>query len=195
MMPRRYLVLLGVLVLAVGVASAQVNRERTLPGETTTLTTIGTCQPESDLSAVGWDQTPTSGGWGGKPESEFAVVWEPGFADVPDYPGFGGGRFAKCTIAGQTGKTPKKIEMEVLEGLANDDYCVFASVAAGDLLIGCMNETSASEVWVLHSWNLPPNAFASGQDVTITILVTGNAWPSFSTWGQLAVDYIEIKGE
>lgn len=194
-MTRRILVLLGVLVLVVGVASAQSNRERVVPGETTTLTTIGTCQPETDLSAVGWDQTPTSGSWGGRPESDFAVVWEPGFADVPDYPAFSGGRFAACTIAGATGKVPKKIEMEVLEGLANDDYCVFASVGAGDLLIGCKNESSASEVWAIHSWDLPPNAFASGQDLTVTIIATGNAWPSFATWGQLAVDYIEVKGE
>lgn len=102
---------------------------------------------------------------------------------------------ASCIVEGVTGKTPKKIQMLVLEGLANDSYCVFASVAAGDLLVGCKSETSVTEVWVTHSFDLPANAFASGQDVKITFLATGNAWPSFTTWGQLAVDYITVLGE
>jgi hypothetical protein len=36
---------------------------------------------------------------------------------------------------------------------------------------------------------------ASGQDVTVTILATGNAWNGFTTYGQVAVDYITVKGE
>jgi hypothetical protein len=186
--------LLGALVVILmgGLAFAQLgNRDRDLGGRTANLDTIGTCDPESDTTAVGWDTDPTSGSWGGKPESQFAVAWEPGFMDVPA----NDGRFAECTIPGVTGKTPKKITLNVLEGLANDDYCVFASVAAGDLLIGCVNETSLSEVWVDKDFTLPGGAFASGQDVTVKILVTGNAWASFSTWGQLAVDSIEILGD
>lgn len=190
-MVKKTLILVGVILLAVGLASAQVNRDRGLPGETTTLSQIGVCEPETSAYAVGWDTDPTLGSWGGKDESQFAVVWEPGQVDFPTL----SGRMATCIIPGVTGKTPKKVEMLVLEGLANDSYCAFASVAAGDLLIGCKSETSVSEVWVTHSYDLPANAFAPGQDVKITLLAAGNAWPSFSTWGQLAVDYIKILGE
>lgn len=195
---KRYVIGVVLLVVMAGFVYAQwdskvpVNRDRTFVAETTELSVTGTCQPESDGTAVGWDQTPTSGSWGGKNESDFAVVWEPGTPDVPA----NAGRFAECTIAGVTTRTPKKVRMLVLEGLANDDYCVFASVAAGDLLIGCVNETNVgAEAWVNKEFTLPAGAFASGQDVTVKILVTANAWPSFSTWGQLGVDQIEILAE
>ena len=188
---KKTLILLGVALLAVGLASAQVNRDRPVPVATATLVDIGICQPETSIYAAGWDTTPTAGGWGGKPTNQFAVVWEPGQVDFPTL----AGRMATCIIPGATGKTPKKVEMLVLEGLANDSYCVFAAVAAGDLLIGCKSETSVTEVWNVHTYDLPANAFASGQDVKITLMATGNAWPSFTTWGQLAVDYIKVLGE
>lgn len=190
-MLKKTVILIGVALLAVGLASAQFNRDRKVDFETADLTVIGTCQPESSAYALGWDTSPNSGSWGGKDESQFAVVWEPGQVDYPTL----AGRMASCIVEGVTGKTPKKIQMLVLEGLANDSYCVFASVAAGDLLVGCKSETSVTEVWVTHSFDLPANAFASGQDVKITFLATGNAWPSFTTWGQLAVDYITVLGE
>jgi len=188
---KKTLILLGVALLAVGLASAQVNRDRPISVGTADLTEIGTCEPESSAYAFGWDTTPTSGSWGGKPTSQFGVVWEPGQVDFPTL----AGRMATCTIPGSTGKTPKKIQMLVLEGLANDSYCVFAGVAAGDLLVGCKSETSMTEVWVTHTYDLPANGFAPGQDLKVTILATGNAWPSFTTWGQLAIDYIKVLGE
>ena len=188
---KKALVVAAVLVLACGVALAQKNQDRGIGAKTTTLTTIGTCQPESDASAAGWDQNPTSGGWGGKDESLFAVVWEPGTPDVAK----NAGRFAECTIVGVTGVTPSQLEINVLQGLANDDYCVFASGAAGDLLIGCVDETSSTENWVTDVFQLPAGGFGSGQDVTVKILVTGNSWPSFNTWGQLGVDWIMVKGQ
>ena len=188
-------VLLGafIVLLAGSVALAGGrNRDRGLQVTATTLDSIGICHPEDDATVEeGWDLDPWPGGWGGKDEGDFAVVWEPGTMDVPA----NAGRFAECTIEGQTGTTPRKIKMNVLEGLANDDYCVFASIGAGDLLIGCVNETSSGETWVTKEFDLPAGAFSSGQDVTVKILVTANAWPSFSTWGQLGVDWIEVLGD
>lgn len=186
----------AILLLSAGLVLAAGNREREVTAETGNMSVIGICEPEDkdDTVAPGWDKNPTSGSWGGKDESEFAVVWEPGQADVPDTD-FSGGRFAACTIDGESGKTPKKVEMNILTGLANDDFCVFASVAAGDLLVGCFNDTSNTEVWTNVAFEFPTNAFASGQDVTIKILVTGDSWPSFNTWGQLGVDWIQVLGQ
>jgi hypothetical protein len=173
-------------LLVASVAVAQTNRIRDLAAESTTGTLINRCELPGDTSASGWDLTPTLGGWGGLDESQFAVVWEPFFNDTPS------SRMASCVIPGTTGKKATKIIVQALKGLANDDYCVFASVGAGDLLIGCIDETSNTEVWGPDTFNLPVGAFADGQTITVTIQATGNAWPSFATWGQLAVDWIEV---
>jgi len=184
------LLLGAVLVLLVAsVAVAQTNRIRDLNALSTTLAVINTCQPEISGPAAEWDKTPTLGGWGGVDESQFAVVWEPGFNDTP------ASRMASCLIPGATTKVAKEIRIRALEGLANDDYCVFASIGAGDLLIGCKDETSMTEVWNTHVYTLPAGVFAAGQDITVKLLATGNAWPSFSAYGQLAIDYIEVWGE
>lgn len=191
---KKMLIVLAVIVLAVGVTSAQVNRGRLAPVQENVLGTIGNCDlpvPGGSYIIDGWDTSPPGGSWGGQSTSTFAVAWQKGQVDFPTM----AGRFAMCTIPGVFGKTPKKIEIKWLMGLANDSHCIFASVAAGDLLVKCVNETSLSEVWQTDTWDLPAGAFASGQDVTVKILVTGNAWPSFNTYGQLAVDYIKIIGE
>ena len=39
-----------------------------------------------------------------------------------------------------------------------------------------------------------PSVFSAGQTLTIKILVTGNQWSGFNTWGQLAIDKIVVKG-
>jgi hypothetical protein len=186
------LVLIAMVVFLVGgmTFAGGVNRLRGLDARTTSVGVINTCQPEAiaDATAIGWDKTPPNGGWGGKPVAQFAVAWEKGTLDVPTNPG----RMAECTIPGVTGKTPTKVKINYLQGLANDDFCVFASGAGSTFyLVGCVDETNAAgEVWVDVELALPP--MASGQDVTIKILATGNAWSAFSTYGQFAVDWIEI---
>jgi hypothetical protein len=191
---RKYLLVALVVLMVAGLTYAGVsrNRERAADPMETALDTIGTCQPETDGSAMGWDQVPTSGGWGGKNESEFAVAWAPGMQDAPTLPG----RMASCTIGGVSGKTPTKVSINYLQGLANDDFCVFASVGAGNnlILVGCEDEDNNSgEVWATVTFDLMGQG-SSGQDLKIVILATGNAWPSFNTWGQLAVDYIKVEG-
>ena len=103
---------------------------------------------------------------------------------------------AECTIAGVTGKTPTSITINYLQGLANDDFCVFASVGAGNnlILLGCEDEDNNSgEQWANATFTLLGQG-SSGQDLRVVILATGNAWPSFNTWGQLGVDYIKVEG-
>ena len=186
---KRIVLVALVVFLVGGTAFADgVNRFRGLDPRSTSNGEIGTCEPESDTTAIGWDQTPPLGGWGGKDESLFAVVWQNGTMDVPTNPG----RMAQCTIAGVTTKTPGKVKINYLQGIANDDFCVFASgFGTTFYLVGCVDETNtAGETWVDVELNLP--AMASGQDVTIKILATGNAWSAFSSYGQLGVDYIKI---
>jgi hypothetical protein len=151
---------------------------------------IGVCEPETDGSAQGWDQMPAGGIWGGKPTNQFAVVWE---NDSPDKPELFG-REATCTIPGVRGVIPRKIKLNYLEGLANDDFCVFVTRHGVDVRVGCFDEESAIEEWKDLELTLPRTLFAWGQDITVKIFATGNSWSGFDTWGQLAIDSIEIIG-
>jgi hypothetical protein len=183
-----------VVLLAGGVAFAgNVNRERGLnPGETC-ITEIDRCDPETDASSTdGWDKTPPGGSWGGKSTSKFAVAWEEGMLDVPTNPG----RLAQCTIPGATGRTPTKIKINYLAGLANDDFCVLATVAGNNFVfLGCVDEdNNVGEQWRDVEFDLL-GLGSSGQDVTVKIIVTGNQWSGFDTWGQVAIDYIAVWGD
>ena len=187
---KKVLLVLFVLVVVASLAQAgNVNRWRGTEVGATSDTTIGTCEPETDGTAAGWDTMPPGGSWGGQATSTFAVAWQKGAQDIPTNEG----RMAECTISGVTGKTPGKVEIKYLHGLANDDFCVFASISGNELvLVGCENETNTGgESWMpLLTMDLP--LMSAGQDVRIVILATGNAWTAFSTYGQLAVDYIKI---
>ena len=180
------------LMLVTTVAVAQLNRDRVIQVAVTEAAQIGICQPETDMSAIGWNKNPASGYWGGAPVGSFAVAWENNGSDTV---ALAGGRLAECKINGVNGKVPTQIRIRHLEGQAVDNFCVFASIGAGDLLVGCINETNLGEYWRLSTITLPLNVFASGQDVKVTILAAGNSWSGFGTYGQLAVDYIEVIGQ
>lgn len=160
---------------------------------------LGQAEPESDASAVGWDQHPAAGNWGGRgADGSFAVAWEHDSPDVPDNIG----RFAEVTIPGRPGCLPTAVKIGWLAGVANDDFCVLVqafkcsspSSPKQYVAIGCFNEDeySTTENWTENTFTLPPNVFHPGQDVTVQIRVTGNAWWGFGTWGQLGVDYVKV---
>ena len=158
----------------------------------TTLESMGVCQPESDESAVGWDTTPAPGNWGNAAGLGigFAVVWENDAADKPE-----NGREATCTIPGTNGWVPKQIKLHYLEGLANDDFCVYILNNEDYYIeVGCFDEESGYEHWQYATFDLPKFTVAPGQDVTVKIRATGNSWSGFNTFGQLAVDYIDVLG-
>lgn len=160
---------------------------------------LGRADVESDATAVGWDQHPAAGNWGGRgADGTFAVAWE---HDSPDAP-FNVGRFAEVTIPGSPGCLPTAVEIGWLAGIANDDFCVLVQAYKSSspnspthyVAIGCYNEDeyNQTEVWTTTSFLLPANVFHPGQDVTVQIRVTGNAWSGFSTWGQFGVDYVKV---
>jgi len=164
---------------------------------------IGTSQPESDPTAAGWDTTPAAGSWGGRgADGSFAVVWE---NDSPDVPMLFG-RWAEVTVPGRTRVLPTKLTIGFLAGIANDSYCVYVRAFRstcqsspnnnGYIEVGCYIDdwTNTNETWLTRDFDLPPNIFHAGQDVTVKIEATGNAWYGFGTWGQLAVDYITVWG-
>lgn len=170
-----------VLAFAIVTVSAQFT-----PGEL-----LGTAEPENEGS--GWDQNPTSGDWGGRgADGTFAVAWAPSSPDEPAL----NGRWAEVTIPGVRGKVPARITVKYLAGMANDDYCVLVRMGEGlnYLALGCQDDDEADpgENWVNRFFVLPTNMFSPGQDVTVQIRVTGNAWSQKETYGQLAVDSVSV---
>jgi hypothetical protein len=121
---------------------------------------------------------------------EFAVAWAAGAPDLPTLVG----REASCSLEGQHGMTVHKIFVKALNGLANDDYCVFVTTRGYDVRVGCYDETSATEQWIETEFDVPGKLLKKGQDITVKIFVTGNSWSGFGTYGQLGVDYISVWG-
>lgn len=162
---------------------------------------IGIAQPETDGTALGWDATPAGGGWGGRgADGSFAVAWE---NDQPDAPALSG-RFAEVTVPGMSGFVPTSVEIGYLAGIANDDFCVLVRQFRHSgppappvyVSVDCLDDDAynTTEIWTSALFPLPRHVFSAGQDMTIQIRVTGNAWSGQATWGQLAVDYIKIWG-
>jgi hypothetical protein len=180
---------------AVAMADPPTTKTFDLPNDLTT------------MNSAGCETTIANGNWGGRgADGSFAVAWEHNSPDVPAFIG----RWAEVTITGVNGRTPKWIEIGYLAGVANDDFCLLVekwknSSAEGPkyyVAIGCVNEdeNNTSEFWMIEGANPPkrfdlPNIFHPGQDVTVQIRVTGNAWSGFGTWGQLAIDYIRVRFE
>jgi hypothetical protein len=46
----------------------------------------------------------------------------------------------------------------------------------------------------MHAIEIPVSEIKAGRPLTVKIEATGNAWPNFATYGQLAVDWIELWG-
>ena len=171
---------LTVVVLATGIAHT---------GRAPTQTVLGVCEPEQlpDPAADGWEFPAHPGNWGGKDESEFAVVWGSGAPDEPRL----NGREAMCSFEIVSANTDS-IRLTYLQGLANDDFCVFVEHNGFDVGIGCPIEDSPTEQWVTVEYEVPDWWRRPGRDVTVKIMATGDSWSSKGTYGQLAIDKIEV---
>lgn len=189
---KRLMIVVVVLALAAPLAMAQ-NRDRIPDLEQTCNAQYAICYPSNDpanganVTASGWG-TAWTGYYGGKSYSKFRLVWAPGASDTPDL----AGRWADCKMPGLFNQTAKKIRLSILSGQANDDVCVFVDVAAGTLLVGCKTLGGGGETWVTKDFDIPVGAVAKGQDIKVTVMATGNAWSGFGTYGQVAVESIEV---
>lgn len=205
--PTLLLAAFGAWAAAVPVADEIASTAKGLPNDvmfpppiSCTPVVIGVVQPETDGSAVGWDLTPAPGNWGGRGvDGSFAVAWE---NDQPNVPALLG-RYAEITVPGTSGYVATTVEFGYLAGLADDDYCIVLRhdpcpdpAPPVEVTVACVdeNDTNTDENWTTAVFQLPPWVFSSGENLTIQVRVTGYPWSGFSTWGQLAVDYIKIWG-
>ncbi len=183
---------IGLLVLAMLLLPATVNAAPPCPcGEGATLEDsidIGSGDTTHHMSGWGPVEPATSGGtWGGvanPPEDGTCrAAWE------PDSKGRAknGRRIASFKMAVGTGRIANRLELRVLDGLADDSFEVYINRESTPRYT-YTGEQSGTEDWKTHSVDL------TGLRGTIKVKVkaTGPAWSSFSTYGQLGVEWAKL---
>jgi len=123
-----------------------------------------------------------SGSWGGE-NGLGAVTAFPGDTDNAGY----------CTFTGLTAKA-RHISLRVLDGIADDSFDVYVLNPGGNWawVYGYTADPSTTETWVTHDIYSFPAAKGQGNTVEMMIVPRNVGWTGFTTWGQLAVDYVKV---
>jgi hypothetical protein len=123
-----------------------------------------------------WGIPAVAGGvYGGKPYSEFCLVWEPTCTAET--------KSASVNLAFAGGE--ESITISHLDGMSNLDSF---DLLVDDVVIGHYSDSlNPSESWVVTPFAV--NVAAGIHTVKLT--ATNDAWAGCDSWGQLAVDYIE----
>jgi hypothetical protein len=156
-------------------ARVDINTDTTTHTVTTTLLagTIGS------LSSFNPEQP---GNWGDE-YGGGAVTAFPGDGDNAGY----------ISLEWNEGKA-RHIEMRVLDGIADDSFNVYVKNPGGNwaLVYSYTADPSTTENWVVHHIYSFPAGKGQGPCINMKIEPTNVGWSGFSTWGQLAVDYVEV---
>jgi hypothetical protein len=135
--------------------------------------------PENSTACTSFNAE-VSGNWGGE-YGEGAVTAFPGDTDDAGY----------CVLTTAEGSKARRLELRVLDGLANDSFEVYVKNPADKyVLVYSYTDQYSTETWVTHEIYGFPAGKGQGNTVDIKIVPTGEHWASFDTFGQLAVDYV-----
>jgi hypothetical protein len=93
----------------------------------------------------------------------------------------------------------RKIIMRVLDGIADDSFKVSVMGKHGNWVeIGSYNadNDATNEFWMEHEFEIPVKEIKAGRPLQVKIEATETSpkWWGFNTYGQLAVDWIELWG-
>ncbi len=151
-----------------------------------------TAEQGADMSGWGPVEPATSGGnWGDFSETgeDCRVIWDASNDDP------------SATITLNRGVRPgaaTAIRMMHLDGLADDSFDVEVKDVHGRwILIGSWAGSPGPEEWVVAEFALPNGKTLQldrGRAVEIRLKATGQKWDGFSTYGQVAFDWIELVG-
>ena len=136
------------------------------------------------------EPTTHGGNWGGFGASgeDCRVVWHA--ASDPT------SRYATLTLDTGGVGFARRIVLRVLDGIADDSFNVYVKNPGGDwaLVYSYYCDPSTSEYWVVHDIYSFPAGKGKFTTIEIKIEATGAAWSGFNTYGQLAVDWVEVWG-
>jgi hypothetical protein len=125
-----------------------------------------------------WGVPAVAGGvYGGKPYSDFCLVWEPTCADGTK------SAFLNMEFAGGPNEV---LIIKHLDGMSNLDS--FNVQVDGNSVGSYSDVKDSTENWVTTSF--PVNVPAGIH--TVTLQATDPAWDQCDSWGQIAVDYIKV---
>ena len=128
----------------------------------------------------------TPGTWGG--EDGLGAVTAFGDGDPAGY----------CTLTWPPGEKARRIELRVLDGIADDSFDVYVMNPGGQwaLVYSYTDKAPGSEsdyeLWVTHDIYSFPAGKGQGPEVYLMIVPTNLGWWGYGTYGQLAVDYIAL---
>jgi len=122
------------------------------------------------------------GDWGGAPNAG-AVTAFPGDQNPAGH----------CILVWERKCKARRIVLRVLDGIADDSFNVYVSnrLGAWVLAYSYVADPSKDEVWIEHEIRLP-NVEGLFPFLHLMIVPTNVGWDGYNTWGQLAVDYIEL---
>jgi len=122
------------------------------------------------------------GSWGGE-SGGGAVTAFPGDSDDAGY----------IELEWDEGKA-RHIIVRVLDGIADDSFNVYVKNPGGNwaLVYSYSADPSTTEYWVEHHIYSFPAGKGQGPYIHMKIEPTSVGWSGFNTWGQLAVDYVEV---
>jgi hypothetical protein len=144
---------------------------------------IGLPDSEAEHKLKGWgepEQATSDGPWGHPTSGTLRVTWEP--AAKPK----NGKRAASFFVTVPPCQIAQKLELMILDGPADDSFEVYIN----DTLLYTYADASVTEVWKTHEIDLP----GFTEKIKVKIQATGPAWESFSTYGQLGVQWAKLYG-
>ena len=145
---------------------------------------IGDPGSETGHKLKGWgpiEPATSHGNYGGVDDAR--VTWEPGAPDTKH------ARAASFTFKVPKGFKATQIKLRVLDGLADDSFIVRVNSTVYEYT-GLKNR---KENWIEHTIDLR-NPCSGSCRIKVVIQATGPAWDQFDTYGQLAVDWVELMG-
>jgi hypothetical protein len=146
---------------------------------------IGNITSEAGHNLAGWgpiEPATSGGGYGGVDDCRCTVnSSECGNPDL---------FWGSLTLDTGTGMTATELKLRVLDGHGNDSFEVYMNANpvytynwSGD----------PSENWIEHSINISAQQLSGS--ITVKVDSTASAWSGCSTYGQLAVDWVELYAE
>ncbi|MEN6306268.1 MAG: hypothetical protein ABFD91_00810 [Anaerohalosphaeraceae bacterium] len=139
---------------------------------------LGTDAGEAGVTLTGWSgQMAPASGYGtpdaGSLDGAFRLVWEPG-SDA-----------SSNTASITFGTAIDSVNIRFLDGFADDSFDI--NIYGDGSLWGTVSAPpSTTEDWV---WS---GVYSGTAGKTLTLTVTGVEWDGFNTYGQLAVDRLDV---
>jgi len=144
---------------------------------------------EVNVSEPDWgpvEPTTHGGNWGG--------IISPDTCRVVSYSGDPTPGYATLTLDTHGDSFARHIVLWVLDGIADDSFNVYVKNPGDEwvLVYSYTCDPSTSEYWVDHHIYSFPAGKGQGGIIEMKIEATGGTWSGFDTYGQLAVDWVEV---